>query len=262
MFRKGSTRPRAKRLLWGGAAGPGKSMGARQMAYRRCLSTPGFEALVMRQSFPELEKSHLRRMAQDAQFFTSLGMQVVYTPSKYTLRFKHPDGPDSIVECGHLGDDLSVEKYLSSEYDMIVCDEASRYPPTALLSVSTRARSTKMAVADMGGPMVFYVTNPGGPSSDMLRDLCRDHTLDGLDEDAAHVLSQSYEPAEWGYVGATLEDNPYLDPSYEHDLAAIAVKQPWRYDQLRSGDWDVIAGRFFAGFARKTHVFEFTGGLA
>ena len=57
----------AKYVLSGGAAGPGKSHAARWALYRRALRIPHFEALLLRQTFPELEKTHLRRMAQDAR---------------------------------------------------------------------------------------------------------------------------------------------------------------------------------------------------
>src|SRR5262245_1393642 len=57
---------RAKYVLFGGAAGPGKSHAARWALYRRCLLIPGFEALLLRRTFPELEQTHLRRMEAEA----------------------------------------------------------------------------------------------------------------------------------------------------------------------------------------------------
>src|SRR3990167_4945523 len=106
----------SKYVLYGGAAGPGKSHAARWALYRRAVRIPGFEALLLRKTFPELEKTHLRRMAREAE---QVGGEFV--ESKRLMRF--PNG--SLIECGHMEDAAAVEKYLSTEYDAIVPDEGS-----------------------------------------------------------------------------------------------------------------------------------------
>src|SRR5262252_8310371 len=50
-----------KHTLFGGAAGPGKSHALRWDVYTRCLRQPGYEALLLRRTFPELEKTHIRK---------------------------------------------------------------------------------------------------------------------------------------------------------------------------------------------------------
>jgi len=229
----------AKYVLYGGAAGPGKSHAARWALYRRALRIPGFEALLLRKTFPELEKTHLRKMGRDAEL---IGADFV--ESKRIMKF--PNG--SLIECGHMEDAASVEKYLSTEYDAIVPDEGSTFDPGPLLELSTRARSSKDAVNREGGAKFWVVSNPGGPASSVLLDFFIDHQPDF---DAFPALEKEYDPSQWVYIPGLLDDNPYLDPQYEKQLAVLSK---WRYEQLRHGDWRVFVGQFFSQWTPRIHV--------
>lgn len=236
----------AKYRLYGGSAGPGKSHAARFRLYRKCLRIPGYEALLLRRTFPELEKTHLRRMASEVP---QLGGE--FLESKRLAKFPHANGRVSLIECGHMDDDAAVSKYLSSEYDDITPDEGSTYAPQPLLELSTRARTSKPEVLAEGGATFSIVSNPGGPSAPLLLDLFIDHQPNFEDYPA---LEGIYDPKDWAYLGATLDDNPYLDPAYERQLAVLPK---WRYEQLRHGDWRVFSGQFFSEWQERMHVAAF-----
>lgn len=233
--------------LGGGAAGPGKSTGGRWMLYRRAMRIQGYEALVLRRTFPELEKTHLRRMAQECELLKKHGVAVEFLETKRVMKFK---ATDALIECGHMEDDDAVQKYLSTEYDDILADEGSTFNPKPLLELSTRARSTKPQVVADGGARFLVLTNPGGPSHQTLVDFFIDKAPD-FDEYPA--LKGKYDPEQWQFLPARLEDNPYLKEDYETDLAVLSK---WRYEQLRHGDWRVIAGQFFGDWAPSVHVRE------
>lgn len=148
-------------------------------------------------------------------------------------------------------DPKDVNKYLSRERDEIVVDEGSLFQPRPLLELSTRARSSKPAVRAAGFRGLFRIyTNPGGPASTMLRDLFIDHAPDF--DQFPKKFKLRYRPEEWVYIPGMLEDNPYLDDAYADDLLVL---EPWRYEQLRHNNWDVVAGLFFEQFkARKPYV--------
>lgn len=217
--------------LYGGAAGPGKSHALRWGLYRKALTIPGFEGLLLRRTFPELRKTHLRRMAREVPVLGG-----TFLKSEHLAEF--PNG--SIVECGHLEDEAALDKYLSSEYDEIDCDEGSTFDGEVLLELSTRARSTKAEVTAAGGAVFAVGTNPGGPGWPVLCDFFVTHTPD-LDQFPA--LRGRYDPAQWVYVKARLEDNPYLGEDYERSLAVLNEA---RYRQLRWGDEFVTEGAFFS----------------
>lgn len=228
-----------KYVLFGGAAGPGKSHEARWAAYELCLTIPNFQVLLLRETFGELERTHMQRM--DAE---QVLVGAKFTPSLHRMKWTN----GSQIECGHMEDAAAVRKYLSAEYDLIICDEGSLYDPDALLSLSTRARTSKPQVMARGGSKFWVVTNPGGPASQMLLDFFIDHTPD---YDERPALKGKYKPEAWTFVPALLNDNPYIDPDYE---TSLAVEKPWRYQQLRYGNFRVFAGQFFPSWQESKHV--------
>lgn len=245
----------ARYLLYGGAAGVTKSHAARWRQYKLALRIPGYEALLLRRTFPELEKTHFRRMTSEVPL---LGGEFIET--KRIAKFRHPGGAVSVIEGGHMDDPADVEKYLSTEYDDITCDEGSTFEPEALLALSTRARSTKAGVladamargaSTVAGGATFRVpTNPGGPSAAVLLDFFIDHAPDF---DTFPALRETYDPAQWGYLPGVWTDNPYLDAAY---WDALAVLPAWRYEQLRHGDWRVFSGQFFSQWNTRRHVVD------
>jgi hypothetical protein len=225
-----------------GAAGPGKSKVGRNWLIRLGLAHAGFEALILRETLGEIRRTHLRRLTEEAPKF---GLKPPTQTAPFELRF--PNG--SLIELGGMDDADAVERYLSAEYDVILADEAVKYDPEALLELSTRARTTKPAIlAALGGSAVFAaVTNPGGPAQQILTDL---FITKQPDYEALPGLKGKYQPAQWHVVPANLEDNPYLPPDYEDDLAIL---NPTRYKQLRHGDWFAMGGQFFPHFSAALH---------
>lgn len=229
----------AKNVLWGGHAGPGKSHGVRHWLYRRSLMIPGHEALLLRENWEQLDKTHLRRMEREVpllggRFFKQDRKAVFGTGSA-----------ESIIDCGHMADADAVARYSSTEYGAIVPDEASLYPVdseglTPLAELSTRARQVLKARDGRTVRARFApVTNPGGPSAGWLREMFIEHQPDF---DKYPKLRDTYNPADWEYLPAVLADNPYQDPEYGDTLAVLSGV---RYRQLAEGDWYAFSGQFF-----------------
>jgi hypothetical protein len=207
---------------------------------RRLHSIPKMQALLIRKTFPELERTHIRALRREAP---ELGWDWIESRKELAL----PNG--SILECGHLEDEKAVQKYLSAEYDLIIVDEAVQIEPDFLMELMSRARTSNEAVKAAGGAEVWLLTNPGGPSHGLLRDLFISHTPD---TERYPAMAKSYDPSQWVYVPAKLDDNPYLDPDYEH-LSLTGLRKA-RYEQLRHGDWDAAEGQFFEEFSSRTHA--------
>jgi hypothetical protein len=226
---------RAKYTLFGGQAGPGKSHSLRWEWYRRCLQTPGYEALLLRRTFPELEKTHMRRAAREGP---TLG--ATFVASDHVLRF--PNG--SLLEFGHCDNDTAISKYLSTEYDAIGFDELVTFERDVALEIMTRARSSKPGIR----ALVKAGSNPGGVGALWVLDFFIDHAVD-LER------YPGYHAEEWGFIPAALDDNPYRDAEYEQ---ALTVLSPARYQQLRHGNWRVFDGQFFTVWDERQHVTDLT----
>jgi hypothetical protein len=229
----------AKNVLFGGAAGGSKSFGLRWHLYKWCRKIPGYEAILIRQSYPELESTHLLKMFKE---------QYILGDAKY----KNGDrmmvfSNGSFIKAGHCESESDMGKYLSTEYDEIVFDEASTIRPRPLREISSRARSdaARPEVRERGGAWVRYGTNPGGVSALALKTL-----FITKDPDPSQV--KKYHPEHYGFIRADIEDNPYLEDDYEE--ARLDALDPDRYEQLRHGNWDVASGQFFATFDMAKHV--------
>lgn len=243
-----------KNVLWGGRAGPGKSHGVRWWLYWRSLTTPRHEALLLRENWEQLEKTHIRKMQYEVPL---LGGEV----ANRTARF--PSG--AMIDCGHMADGDAVTRYLSTNYGAIVPEEASLYPVdteghTPLAELSTRARERYVDTAGATvTPKFVPVTNPGGPSAEWLRRQFVDHDPDYEKYpklrprlNAAGVQVGGYRAEEWVYWPAQLTDNPYMKDDYaETDLAVLSGV---RYQQLAEGDWHVFSGQFFSQWRGSEHV--------
>ncbi len=230
-----------KNVLGGGSAGVSKSHTLRWHCYRWCRRIPGYESILIRQSFPELESTHLLRMFREQ----TLMKGAKYRNGDRQMSF-HADG-DSFVKAGHCESESDMVKYLSTEYDGVNFDEASTIKPRPLREISSRARSdaARPEVRARGGGWARYTTNPGGISALYLKSLF-------ITRDPDPMQVKRYHPDHYGTVLGTIEDNPYLEDDYEE--ARLDTLDPDRYEQLRHGNWDVASGQFFATFDMSKHV--------
>lgn len=226
-------------VLFGGAAGGGKSHCLRWDAYMRCFSQPGYRALLLRRTYPELADTHIERVILEVAQFRALGLAVEYSKTEYKLRF----GNGSVLQFGHCEDDSTVSKYLSTEYDAIYFDEASTFEERHFLWISSRARSTKPGVR----AIVRCGSNPGGTGALWLKRRF-------IDKDITVEEDEAFRPEKYEFIPSKLTDNPYLGDDYRERLLALpspALRRAYLY-----GEWDVFEGQEFAEWKADRHVVD------
>lgn len=230
----------APNVLFGGAAGGGKSHCLRWDAYMRCFSQPGYRALLLRRTYPELADTHIERVVQDVALFKSLGLNVEFVKSEFKLRFLDNG---SVLQFGHCEDDTTISKYLSTEYDAVYFDEASTFPERYYLWISSRARSTKPGVR----AIVRLGSNPGGEGAMWLKRRF-------IDRDIEFEEDEAYDPGEYVFIRSLLTDNPYLGDDYRKRLLALpskALRRAYLY-----GEWDVFDGQEFSEWSPDEHCLD------
>ena len=138
----------ATEVLFGGAAGGGKSRGQLIDAFLFALTHPASKQLILRRTFPELEKSLIRESL-------ALYPKSVYTyhATGHTGRF--PTG--SLIDFGYCATENDVFQYQSAEYDVIRFDELTHFTEFQYLYLMSRVRG-----ANRYPKQIKSSTNPGG----------------------------------------------------------------------------------------------------
>jgi hypothetical protein len=219
----------APNLLALGTRDTGKSTMMRKDAIIRCMTFPGFKALVIRRKMPDLRKSHLRFIGQEMH---QLGREVgYYRESTFDVVFTN----GSFIQFSHCEKMSDIENYLSSEWDLIVFDEVSTFPLQMFLTISAAARSADDA------PWVALVrcgSNPLGLGAAWMKAWFIDHNVD-------LVEYPDYDPDDFEMQFSTLDQNKYSNrEAYEKRLRVLPphIQRAWLKGEF------VIEGAYFEDF--------------
>ena len=209
-------------IAYGGARGGGKSWLVRTWSTLMCLKKPGIKALIIRGTYSELEKNHIRPLREMTHGFAR------YNDQKKTLTFTN----GSTIQFGYCLSEKDMERYQGGEWDLIFIDEASNIPEICIKKFIPCMRG----VNDFPKRTV-YTLNPGGRSHFYFKRLFVDRDFHA-DED----------PGDYAFVQALVQDNTALKrkmPDYVKQLETLPekLKKAWLY-----GEWDVFAGQFFEDF--------------
>lgn len=219
-------------LLYGGAAGGGKSAGLLLFGLKRRLENPKSTGILFRRTYPELEKSLIRKSFEIYPLFGAR-----YNESKHRWTFPN----DSVEEFGFCEKEADVYRYQSAEYDDIGFDEASHFTEFQITYLTTRCRSSNSAIK----PLIRLASNPGNVGHAYLKARYIDPSV---------VNKKWFDPEtrRWlTFIPAKLVDNPALsesDPGYTFRLKELRKVSEDKYLSLAEGRWDVFEGAFFAGF--------------
>lgn len=219
-----------RNLMWGGRAGTGKSHWLRNEAYMRCLSVPGYRALLLRRQFTELRDTHLDKAAVEA---SQIG--ATWRASEFTVVFKN----GSRLRFGHCENDDAVKTYLSSEFDWIGFDEGSTFTDYAFWFICSRLRTTKPGVV----PLCRVGSNPGAQ-------WCR-RTF--ITRDITADEQPGYNADDYFFIPATIEDNPHVNKA-EQEARLNSLPSEALRKMYRDGDWDAVEGQMFDEWQRSKIV--------
>ena len=222
-------------VLFGGAAGGGKSYGQTVDSMLFALRYPGSRQLVLRRTFPELEKSLIR---------TSLALfpREIYSfnSSSHVGKFKN----GSIIDFGYCATENDVYQYQSAEYDVIRFDELTHFTEAQYVYLISRVRG-----ANSYPKQIKSSTNPGGVGHGWVKERFVNAGKRGVAFTGEDGMSRIFIPA-------LLDDNRFLcrgDPNYKKRLLALPERER---KALLFGDWDIFEGQYFTEFSYDRHVIE------
>ena len=225
-------------VLFGGAAGGGKSFGQIVDALLFALRYKGSRQLILRRSFAELDKSLIR-------YALAVYPRTIYTfnSSSHTGRFKN----GSTIDFGYCATENDVYQYQSAEYDVVRFDELTHFTENQYVYLISRVRGAN------GFPkQIKSSTNPGGIGHGWVKR----RFVDPSPPNTAFVGKDGMRRI---FIPSLLDDNSFLtssDPGYRKRLEALPERER---RALLHGDWNVFEGQYFPEFSYATHVIEQIG---
>jgi hypothetical protein len=213
-------------LLLTGPRGTGKSLSIRMDSHMRAMMVPDFKYLTVRRTMPELKKSHLifinNEMDRLGGYFHS---------TDYVA--KYPNG--SLGFYGHCETEADIERYLSSQFDLVNFDEATTFHEEMFLKIAACAR----VPTDSGRiAMVRGGTNPLGVGAEFIKKYF-------IDKNVTVEENEDYVASDYGVIETKLDDNKKIDTKqYRKRLSILPehVRRAWL-----DGEW-VVEGAYFADF--------------
>lgn len=246
----------ATEILYGGAAGGGKSHLFRVAAISWCRAIPGLQVYLFRRSLPDLFKNHMEGPAGFPALLADW-VQDKYCRILYgnTPRIEFANG--SVIHLCHCLHAKHVYNYQGAEIHVLIIDELTQWLAPMYYYLRGRVRIGGLKVpGDLKGlfPRILVGANPGGIGHAWVK-------VDFID--VAPPLTITKMPKQDGgmrrqYVPARLEDNPTLlenDPDYEDRLHGLGDQALVR--AMREGDWDIVAGGMVDDLWRRdVHVIQ------
>ncbi len=220
-------------VLFGGAAGGGKSYGQMVDALLFALKYPGSKQLVLRRTYSELDKSLIR---------TSLALfpREIYSFNASCHLGKFKNG--SCIDFGYCATENDVYQYQSAEYDVIRFDELTHFTEAQYVYLISRVRG-----ANDFPKQIKSSTNPGGIGHSWVKARFIDRGEFGVGFVGEDGMTRIFIPS-------LLDDNKFLckgDPNYRQRLLALPEREK---RALLYGDWNIFEGQYFDEFSRELHT--------
>lgn len=227
---------RAKRALYGGAAGGGKSA-ALMACPLRWIANPNYRGLYLRREAQYLGDAidKTKRLYPALGATLVLGPRIVWTfPSGASLWMNH---------CAHEND---IANYDSFEFSEVLFDELTHFTERQFTGICARLRGTDPALPYWARA----ATNPGGVGHDWVKArwgawLDPKHERPAGEGEVRWMLRGAEVPegtpnaTSYTFIPALLDDNPKVDAEYRAQLEDL---DPVRRAQLLKGDWEAAYG--------------------
>lgn len=227
-------------ILYGGAAGGGKSHLERCAAILWCLQIPGLQVYIFRREFPDLYKNH---MEGPSGFPTLLAPLVNSGHCKINYsanQIKFYNG--SKIHLCHCKHEKDVYGYQGAEIHVLIIDELTHFTESMYRYLRGRVRLAGLVLPEWAKdlfPRILCGTNPGGLGHNWVK---------GTWVTPLKPMEVVAQPKSEGgfkrqYIPAKLSDNPTLmrdDPDYIMRLEGLGDEALVK--AMRDGDWNIVAG--------------------
>ncbi len=240
----------ADEVLYGGAAGGGKSKAIVMDALARCLQYPRTQAYIFRRTYRELDDTIIKEAAASYP-------QEVAKYNQTKREYKLING--SMIRFRHCASTMNMFDYSGAEIQWLYFDELTTFEQEIYEFIKTRCRAAKGLGVK---PVVRCSSNPGNIGHGWVKKL---FVTSGpyMEKVEQRVYSDTLGREEMfttQYIPSLAIENPHLSENYIFELE----KKPEALRKaLLEGNWDAFEGQVFTEFAndkahymdrKKTHV--------
>lgn len=217
-----------REVFYGGAAGGGKSA-ALLAAALEYVDVPGYNALILRRTFPQLSQPGML-MAMADEWLGPTDARRSEGGKEWTF----PSG--AVLKFGHVKDELAAQNYQGGAYHFVGFDELTQFTETQYTYIAFSRQRRDVRMRELGIPTRVRATaNPGGIGHRWVKD-------------------RFIETPGAIFIPAKVRDNPGLDAAeYEESLSHLgAILRR----QLMDGDWDAFEGAAYPMLSKHLHLVD------
>ena len=223
-------------VLYGGAAGGGKTKAVVMHALWAAVAYPGIRVAIFRRSFDELAESVIPELA-GVGFGEVLGFSYDKTRSELERQ-------GSVIRLRYLENIVDASRRQGGQYQLMLFEERTLLGPGIAEIVMERLRaSIESGIPVLG---IRATSNPGGASHSEVKRRYIDATNYGqriATDDQGHTIR---------FIQAKVGDNPHVDPGYVKRLMSIPDNA--RRAAMLDGSWDSFGGQVFSEWSYHKHV--------
>jgi len=233
----------ATEILYGGAAGGGKSFLFRAAAIYWCSQIPGLQVYFFRRTFPDLWRNHMEGPrsfpAMLSPWLELKSISIDYGSKK--IKFWN----NSVIHLNHCQHDKDMWNYQGAEIHVLIVDEITQFSDAVYKFLRGRVRCVGLTIPERFEgmfPRILNGSNPGGVGHNWVKAMFVSFTSELNIKKAKRsdggMLRQ--------YIPALMQDNPSLmddDPNYEIRLEGLG--DPALVRAMKLGDWDIVSGGMF-----------------
>lgn len=249
----------ATEILYGGAAGPGKSHLLRVASIAWAMMIPGLQIYLFRRHYRDLIQGHMEGPTGYKSLLAEAEAEKKVQIVELEIRFLNGPGNGfeggSRISLNHCQYEQDILNYKTIEFHVLMVEEATEFSEFMIRFARSRVRMPQdmlpriPAVLKDRFPRCLYATNPGGIGhayfkKNFVSSAKANEIWQAPDSDGGMIRQ---------FIPARLTDNPSVNPSeYAKRLIGIGSDQYVR--ALLNGDWSAPVGAFFTEWEEARHV--------